>query len=94
MPHPPGSSTGNKMSLSTHADDTSFNSDPNYSVGHCAFGLEQLCKTALVSSGGLCASVNIARLLLKDGFPMTRLDPQSEVRLLIIIFPCQNFLLY
>jgi hypothetical protein len=76
------SSTGEKPSNSSSDDAFVPGGDsPGLTVGHCSFGLEQLCKTALVASSDLCGSVNIARILLRDGgFPMTRIDPQSDER--------------
>lgn len=45
--------------------------------GHCAFGLEHLCLKALDKSSGHSASINIARILVKDGSPMHVVDPKS-----------------
>lgn len=46
-------------------------------VGHCAIGLEQLCKVAMVSSGGVTGSVNITRLLVNRARPMYNIDGAS-----------------
>jgi hypothetical protein len=49
----------------------------DYLTGHCSIGLEQLCKVALVSSGGQTGSVSLTRQLLKDGLPLYCIDYKS-----------------
>lgn len=40
-------------------------------------GLEQLCKVAMVSSGGLSGCVNVTRMLVNQGRPMYNIDAKS-----------------
>jgi hypothetical protein len=46
-------------------------------VGHCSIGLEQLCKVALVSSGGASGCISVSRLLTNKGRPMFNMDPRT-----------------
>lgn len=46
-------------------------------VGHCSIGLEQLCKVALVSSGGASGCISLSRLLTNKGRPMFNMDPRT-----------------
>ncbi len=46
-------------------------------VGHCSIGLEQLCKVALVSSGGASGCITVSRLLTNKGRPMFNMDPRT-----------------
>lgn len=46
-------------------------------TGHCAVGLEQLCKVAMVSSGGVSGCVTVTRLLVTHGRPMYNIDPKT-----------------
>ncbi len=44
--------------------------------GSCTIGLEQLCKVAMVSSGGITGCTSIVRPLVSNGRPMYALDPK------------------
>jgi hypothetical protein len=46
-------------------------------TGHCAIGLEQLCKVAMVSTGGASGFVSVTRLLVNQGRPMHNIDAKS-----------------
>ena len=43
-------------------------------VGHCAIGLEQLCKVAMVSTGGISGSTDVTRILVNQGRPMCNIE--------------------
>ena len=51
--------------------------DEDCIVGHCAIGLEQLCKVAMVSSGGASGYITVSRLLENRGRPMFNMDPKT-----------------
>ncbi len=51
--------------------------DEDSIVGHCAIGLEQLCKVAMVSSGGTSGYITVSRLLVNRGRPMFNMDPKT-----------------
>ena len=58
-------------------------------AGHCAIGLEQLCKVAMVSTGGVSGCVTVTRMLVNQGKPMYNIDAKSlQVLLLVfLLFP-------
>jgi hypothetical protein len=49
----------------------------DFLTGHCAVGMEQLCKVAMVSSGGLSGSVTVTRILVNNGRPMYNIDSRT-----------------
>jgi hypothetical protein len=56
----------------------------DFVTGHCAVGMEQLCKVAMVSSGGLSGSVTVTRILVNNGRPMYNIDSRTlQVRGLV-----------
>lgn len=68
-----GSSGGGGRSTSVAADD----SDNDTQAGHCTISLEQLCKVAMVSSGGVTGTTSVARSLSNMGRPVYTLDPKN-----------------
>jgi hypothetical protein len=55
-------------------------------IGHCAIGLEQLAKVAMVSSGGVRGYVSVARVLLRDGLPLYNIDTRT-IQVIYLQFP-------
>eukprot|EP01035_Chromulina_nebulosa_P020100 gene20100-26097_t len=54
--------------------------DADVLTGNCAIGLEQLCKIALVSTGGVHGTASITRILLKEGLPLYTIDKRTMQR--------------
>jgi len=54
-------------------------------TGHCAIGLEQLCKVAMVSTGGASGFVSVTRLLVNQGRPMHNIDAKSLQREMVTL---------
>jgi hypothetical protein len=75
----PAFSFSSKGGSSTPGRSSSTNSDSaeDYVTGHCAIGMEQLCKVAMVSSGGVSGCVNVTRILSNQGKPMYNIDAKS-----------------
>ena len=53
------------------------NMDEDFLIGHCAIGLEQLCKVSMATTHGVSGSVNISRILVRRGKPMYNLDSKT-----------------
>jgi hypothetical protein len=68
---------GTPSRSSSHAGGGGEGGSEDYLTGHCALGLEQLCKVAMVSSGGLSGCVNVTRLLVNQGRPMYNIDAKT-----------------
>ena len=54
-----------------------LNSFPLSSVMSILVGLEQLCKVAVASTGGVSGTVNVARILVNSGRPMFNIDTKT-----------------
>jgi hypothetical protein len=65
------------LASSSFAASSGKSFDLEQCVGHCSVGLEQLCKVALVASGGVSGCVTVTRLLLRDGLPLFKVDQKS-----------------
>jgi len=81
-----GSSSGNQSNShsSVATNSSSANSD-DVVVGHCAIGLEQLCKVAVASTGGTTGTVNVARILVNSGRPMFNVDTKTMQREMVTL---------
>ncbi len=73
--HNPSASASSSSGGGGHHDP--LTEDEDCIVGHCAIGLEQLCKVAMVSSGGASGYITVSRLLENRGRPMFNMDPKT-----------------
>eukprot|EP01034_Spumella_vulgaris_P021629 gene21629-27668_t len=84
--HNPRHSSGGAGSSSTSAGDLPSSADDEDCIeGHCAIGLEQLCKVAMVSSGGTSGYITVSRLLVNRGRPMYNMDPRTMQREMVTL---------
>lgn len=65
----PGRNSSREDSAGSNGDDVL--------TGHCSVGLEQLCKVAMVSSGGASGCVTVTRILANQGRPMYSIDSRT-----------------
>ena len=63
----------------THSDksDSVGGGGEDLVTGHCSIGMEQLCKVAMVSTGGVSGCVTVTRMLANQGRPMYNIDVKT-----------------